>query len=294
MVRTRVMVGVSLGAVFVGLVFVDSRFLTGGPLVYALVALLAVAGLVEFYALAEQGGDRPRKGIAIALGVAFMAAQQLVVTGRWPAMPVGGSGGMLVVFYSFVGLAAAVGFLLLAVDQLVWCRPERYLHDLSATFVGFFYVWFLSAHVLEIRSSWGAGCLMVFVVVAKLSDVGAYFTGTFLGRHHFAPRLSPKKTVEGAVGALVGGAAAAVLAAALLVPSPLAVGFWIVFGLVVALAAQVGDLVESGIKRSVGAKDSGHLLPTFGGVLDLIDSILFSAPVALWLLELWGRGVLAQ
>jgi phosphatidate cytidylyltransferase len=285
------MVGLSLGAVFIGLVVLDS-FLAGGPVFYALVGLLAAAGMVEFYALAERGGDRPRKAMAIVLAVVFMAAQQLVVTGRWPAMPADGDSGMLVVFYSFLGLVTAVGFVFLAVDQLVWCQPERYLHDLSVTLLGLLYVWFLSAHVLEIRSSWGIACVFVFIAAAKLSDVGAYFTGTFLGRHHFAPRLSPKKTVEGAVGSLVGGAVAAVLAAALLLRPPLAVGFWAVFGLAVALAAQVGDLVESGLKRSVGAKDSGRLLPTFGGVLDLIDSILLSAPVALWLLELWGRRVL--
>jgi phosphatidate cytidylyltransferase len=289
MVRTRVTVGVVLSAVFVVLLALDS-LLAGGPVFYGVVGLLVAASLHEFGALAERGGHRPRTLAAVVLAVVLVIVQHLVLTGRW-ALLRGEAEGGLAVFYAFAGLAAAIAFLLLAVDHLLWRPPERYLSDLAVTVLGFLYAWFLGAHVLALRS-WGTACVVACLAATKLGDVAAYFTGTFCGRHKLAPRLSPKKTIEGALGGTVGSVVSSVLAALVLLPPPLAVGFWCAFGLAVGLAAQVGDLVESGVKRSVGAKDSNTLLPTFGGVLDVVDSVLFGAPVALWLLELWGRHVL--
>ncbi len=293
MVRTRVLVGGALGAAFVGLLVADS-LLPSGAVLYIAVALLIAAGIYEFSALAEQGGDQPRRRWPIVLAALFVAGQYVVLTGQWTLLSPSPHENLLAAFYGFAGLAAAVGFLLLAVDQLLWCEPERYLHDLSVTVLGFFYLWFLGAHVLALRSAWGTAVVVILVAAAKLNDVGAYFTGTFLGRHRFAPKLSPKKTLEGSAGGMIAGALAAVLAAALLVRPPVAMGFWLAFGLVVGLAGQIGDLVESGIKRSVGAKDSNQLLPTFGGALDVIDSVVVSAPVALWFLELWGPGIVPR
>jgi phosphatidate cytidylyltransferase len=131
--------------------------------------------------------------------------------------------------------------------------------------------------------------LLSLVVVAKAGDIAAYLGGTLLGRHRMTAALSPGKTWEGAVASLVGSSAAAwcVLeqfgSGAFTRPW----GGWLVFGLSVGLAAMVGDLAESLIKRECGAKDSGRSLGGLGGFLDLIDSLLFAAPVA-WLLWVLG------
>jgi len=291
MVRTRVTIGVALALVLVGLLVADSH-VPGGSILYAVVGLILVGSMLEFCMLARQGGDHPRTGKAVLLVACMVVLQYLAAVQSWPSVTERGHDSVMLAFYPFVGCMATICLVLLAVDQLIWRHPERYLHDLSVTVLGFFYVWLLGAHVLAIRSRWGTAFVVVCLVAAKLSDVGAYFTGTFLGRHKLAPKVSPNKTVEGSLGGIVAAGAGALGAAALLVPGPLAVVFWLVFGVAVGVSAQVGDLVESSIKRSVGAKDSNQLVPTFGGVLDMVDSVLISAPIALWLLELWGRFVL--
>lgn len=139
--------------------------------------------------------------------------------------------------------------------------------------------------------------LLSLVAVAKAGDIAAYLGGTLLGRHRLASRISPGKTVEGAAASLLGSSAAAWLVIGKLdVPSvegavqgPVAGpwGGWLCFGILVGLAAMAGDLAESLVKRECGAKDSGRFLGGLGGVLDLVDSLLFAAPVA-WMLWVLG------
>jgi phosphatidate cytidylyltransferase len=133
--------------------------------------------------------------------------------------------------------------------------------------------------------------LVSLVAVAKAGDIAAYVGGSLLGRHRMAPALSPGKTWEGAVASLIGSSAAAWFVLEQLGKSAAAGpwGGWLVFGLLVGLAALAGDLAESLVKRECGAKDSGRSLGGLGGFLDLIDSLLFAAPVA-WLLWVAGRG----
>jgi phosphatidate cytidylyltransferase len=127
--------------------------------------------------------------------------------------------------------------------------------------------------------------LVSLVAVAKGGDVAAYIVGSLVGRHRMAPRVSPGKTWEGAAASLAGSVAAAWLVlerfGAGLTAKP--AGGWLAYGLAVGAAAVVGDLAESLVKRECGAKDSGRTLGGLGGVLDLVDSFLFAAPVA-WLL----------
>jgi phosphatidate cytidylyltransferase len=123
--------------------------------------------------------------------------------------------------------------------------------------------------------------LVIFLAAAKFTDIGAYFTGSFIGKHKMIPWLSPGKSWEGLVGGLATAAGISVLLAWLLLEGdqpPLRM--WAIFGPVVGLAGQFGDLCESLLKRAAGAKDSGALVPEFGGVLDMLDSVLLSAPVA--------------
>jgi phosphatidate cytidylyltransferase len=134
--------------------------------------------------------------------------------------------------------------------------------------------------------------------VVKMGDIGAYAIGRLIGRHKLAPRLSPGKTIEGVVGALAFSCLASWAVFRWLTPvwTPSSVRpgpwwGWIAFGLVVSVAGIVGDLAESLLKRDVGLKDSSHWLPGFGGVLDMLDSLLLSAPVA-WLL--WATGMVGR
>jgi phosphatidate cytidylyltransferase len=129
--------------------------------------------------------------------------------------------------------------------------------------------------------------VLFLVLVTKFSDMGAYLTGSLIGKHPLIPHISPKKTWEGFFGALafsVGGGCALVA----LLPDKLALlgyGHAAILGLVLGFAAVVGDLAESLIKRSCGVKDSGRFLPGIGGALDLIDSILFTAPMLFFYLR---------
>jgi phosphatidate cytidylyltransferase len=136
-------------------------------------------------------------------------------------------------------------------------------------------------------NEWGMTALLSVIVVVKMSDTGAYFTGRLVGRHKLAPVLSPGKTVEGALGAFVWAVLAALACRRWLVPAlvgadarPGAWWAWTLFGLLVALTGMVGDLAESLLKRDAQRKDSSRWLPGLGGVLDVVDSVVFAAAPA--------------
>lgn len=147
------------------------------------------------------------------------------------------------------------------------------------SFVGIFYIGGLLAHLAALRSlAWGREWTLFTVLVTFAVDTGAYFVGRSWGRHRPFPSLSPGKTLEGSIGGIASGILAGIILAYLfslpLKPLPAAL-----LGLVLSLLAQLGDLVESRIKREAGAKDSGRLLPGHGGILDRIDSLVFTAPL---------------
>jgi len=169
-------------------------------------------------------------------------------------------------------------------------RGEAPLQSMAYTLFGLLYIVWLFSFVTKLvylppRGPEGAvtghWCVLYLVVVTKFCDMGAYLTGMLFGKHPMVPAISPKKTVEGFIGALVFSVGASLGSWWLLreqlpfLHAPDAV----VLGLLIGVAAVIGDLAESLIKRSTDAKDSGSLLPGIGGVLDLIDSLLFTAPV---------------
>jgi phosphatidate cytidylyltransferase len=146
------------------------------------------------------------------------------------------------------------------------------------------YLGLLPSFLVQLR--WfSVAALALGIFVPKCCDIGAYFTGRLLGRHPMAPMLSPKKTWEGLMGGLLLSAAAAVAINRPLSVVPGGDPAAAAFGLVVGGAGVLGDLAESMIKRDCRRKDASQLMPGFGGVLDVIDSILFAAPIAyFWLL----------
>jgi phosphatidate cytidylyltransferase len=167
-------------------------------------------------------------------------------------------------------------------------EPGSTMATLAGTILAVAYVGLLGSFMVQLRWFDGRyhGLLPIIYLIAtcKGADTGAYTAGRLFGRHKLWPRLSPNKTIEGAVGGLVAGIAAALIVAAiarflLRVPTlgwAAAAGY----GIVVGLTAQLGDLMESMIKRDCARKDASDAVPGFGGVLDVLDSLLFAAPVA--------------
>ncbi len=152
------------------------------------------------------------------------------------------------------------------------------LRDAAAAWFPIGYLGLPLGALAAVRASGGRGAVLLMMVAIVVSDSAQYYTGRALGRRPLAPSISPKKTLEGAIGGLVFGTAAFAIGARFVFPgSPL----WLVtlVGACIAALGIVGDLFESLLKRSAGVKDSGTLIPGHGGVLDRIDSWLFAAPV---------------
>jgi phosphatidate cytidylyltransferase len=145
---------------------------------------------------------------------------------------------------------------------------------------GIIYVPLFLSYLLLIRNGRdGELWIFLLLIVVFIGDTGAYYVGSYLGRHKLCPAVSPNKTVEGALGGLFAGLGAGALYKLLLLP-PLPWGLSLLCILFINIAGQMGDLFESELKRAAHVKDSGTLLPGHGGVLDRIDALLFAAPVA--------------
>ncbi len=232
------------------------------------VAALSLVALHEVYAMMRLKGLKPAAWIGLGgLALAHVAAAPRI--GRLaPITP--------------EGVAAAT-----AVVVLVW-MVVRYgafgPADAGATLLGFGWLW-LTTYIVRwvITEDGGAWWLLFLLATNKGSDMAAYSAGKLFGRHKMAPVVSPNKTWEGATaGMLVGGGLGAVILLLKMRPYfPNAMETLLVVAAVVTtLAAQLGDLVKSAVKRWAGVKDSGRLLPEFGGALDMIDSFILSAPLA--------------
>jgi phosphatidate cytidylyltransferase len=174
------------------------------------------------------------------------------------------------------------------------------LEPLSLTTFAFAYLGVLLSFVVQLRllgpgGSQGIVALASLLIVTKLSDIGAYTVGRLVGRHKLAPLLSPGKTIEGTIGGLLFAQLGAWFCGAFLVPELAGPsggnrGGWAIFGLAVGFFAIAGDLAESLLKRDAQRKDSSTWMPGFGGILDILDSILVAAPAAYlcWLIGLVG------
>ena len=225
-------------------------------------------------------------------------------------------------YWSLAGGAATV--LVVGLFCVFRNNPTGTLQDGSATLLLVFYLGFLGSFGLQLRCGLGSGThqgawlLLIVVLVTKCSDIGAYLVGSAIGRHKLIPAVSPGKTVEGAIGGLVASGLAAVLFAwpgripietnqdpsrVLWIWSEMTTSFrnvfpgegWTIivkafsFGTILSFFAQFGDLFESCFKRDAGIKDSGSVMPHYGGILDLVDSPLFALPVAWFLLtRVWN------
>ena len=175
-----------------------------------------------------------------------------------------------------------------AILSLVWRLrggAEGYVQDSTATLFTLVYLpLLLGTWLLLLAQPEGHLRIIAFIVVTISSDIGGYFAGILFGRHKMAPVISPNKTWEGFAGSVLSCMVAGVLTVSLMLDGPLWVGA--VLGVAVVLAATVGDLIESLIKRDFGLKDMGSFMPGHGGVLDRVDSLLIAGPVAWIVLSL--------
>ncbi|MDG9692145.1 phosphatidate cytidylyltransferase [Streptomyces mutabilis] len=251
-------VGVGLGAVIVASLFVVKAVFVG------VVAIAVVVGLWELTKRLQE-----RKGIKAPLVPLAIGGAAMVVAGY-----VRGSEG------------AWVAMALTALAVLVWRMtepPEGYLKDVTAGLFAAFYVPFLATFVtMMLMADDGHWRVLTFLLLTVVSDTGAYAVGWRFGKTKLAPRISPGKTREGLLGAV----AFAMAAGALCMQFAIDGGTWwqgLLLGLAVAVSATLGDLGESMIKRDLGIKDMGTLLPGHGGIMDRLDSLLPTAPVV-WLL----------
>ncbi|PAZ17812.1 phosphatidate cytidylyltransferase [Streptomyces sp. SA15] len=251
-------VGVGLGAVIVASLFIVKAVFVG---------VIAVAVVVGLWELTKRLDER--KGIKAPLVPLALGGAAMVVSGY-----VRGAEG------------AWVAMALTALGVLVWRMtepPEGYLKDVTAGIFAAFYVPFLATFVaMMLTADDGHRRVLTFLLLTVVSDTGAYAIGWRFGKHKLAPRISPGKTREGLLGAVSFAMAAGALCMQFLIDD----GTWwqgLILGFAVAASATLGDLGESMIKRDLGIKDMGTLLPGHGGIMDRLDSLLPTAPVV-WLL----------
>jgi len=262
------------------------------------VAAVTAIGLLEFYYMLEQKGYKPLKTWGVCFSILYIFVIYLV---------------SLKIFLQIEDLALMPVYLaILTVTIIITYKQniELSLSTLISTLAGFFYVTWLLSFILRIilwrgvEQMDGRFFFLFFVVVVKSTDIGAYFFGTWFGKNKLAPKISPKKTIEGSIsGAIFSTILGAVLACTLRSVHPAfaqvaeriypTAGIWLVAVLggtsafLLSTLGQFGDLAESVWKRDADVKDSGGYIPGMGGVLDVLDSLLFAAPLMYILMKIF-------
>jgi phosphatidate cytidylyltransferase len=223
---------------------------------------------------------------AVAVGIHEVVRALRTLGAQPPLLPLlGGGVAMVALAYQAGAAALFIALVLTVLASLVWrlADPAQgFLRDVSAATFTAAYVPFLAgfAALLAVPDD-GPRRVTAFIAVVVCSDVGGYAVGVFFGKHPMAPSVSPKKSWEGFAGSVTACALAGALLFWLLFDANPLLG--LVFGLAVVASATLGDLGESMVKRDIGIKDMGTLLPGHGGIMDRLDSLLPTAPVA-WLL----------
>lgn len=270
---------VLLWAVILAALFSGNKLISDYVLLVIMV-VLAAAGLWEFYGLVEKRGLVCFKRWGLSAGVLLMVGTFFHFQGM---LGIADTPARVNDFETVFIILFVLG---LCVLQFLSRSNTAGLLAISTTLFGLMYVPWLLNFIQKINFFPGLGedgkfYVLYFILVTKLSDSGAYAVGSLIGRHKMIPRISPGKTWEGFGGAV----AASTLGSLVFVHF---VGYRlhgmnllhaVVLGVVLSSAAVIGDLIESLFKREAGVKDSGRLFPGIGGILDLLDSLLFNAPI---------------
>ncbi len=248
----------------------------------SLLGIAAALGSWELFRMAAHTGVRPLVGP----GIAVAAAVPLLVHAHFLRVMVIPLSGMALVMLALLALA-------------IWSRgvDGRPLAATAITVFGILYIggmlsfaYGLRYHRFTINAIGGTALVLLPLLLTWASDTGAYFVGRAFGRRKLIPSVSPGKTVEGALGGLLFTMLAAWLLGRYALPEVARLGMThaaaLTFGALISVAAQAGDLAESLLKREAGVKDSSRIIPGHGGVLDRVDSLLFTLPLGYFLIEL--------
>ncbi len=263
---------VAAGVVFVPMFIIITR--AGGYPFLALVDLVIVLGLLEFYAMMRAKGMHPYRSIGVISGLT-LSTYIFFRSGE---------------FANFV-----FTFILIALMGLELARKDnrRAVYHVSTTIFGVIYVAYLAAHLVLLRElpnqvgvPYAQGASFVFLVFAVTwaSDTGAYAIGSLFGEHTLSPKVSRNKTWEGALGGVIFAALAGYVAS-ITFAGYLAAWEGVVMGVLASMVGLLGDLFESTLKRDAGVKDTSQFIPGHGGVLDRFDSLLFTAPLIYYFLK---------
>lgn len=255
-------------------------FWQGGTPFAVLVGIAAVLALFEFYGAVRKGGARPHLFLGLIAG-------------------------LIILYFGRNSYAESLNILTPVITALLLSslavelmrEPRAPLINVGVTLLGVCYVFLLLIHFVWLRNTagigprgleWGAWLVMFALLTTWALDTGAYLVGRFYGRNKIAPSISPGKTIEGSIGGLVAAIiTASVFAAAINIPQP----HGLILGALIGIVGQIGDFVGSAFKREVGIKDFGTLLPGHGGVLDRIDSLLYTGPVVFWYITILLPGL---
>lgn len=242
----------------------------GGIWLKLAVIAVSVIGLSEFYKGFRAEGVKPSFVIGVASIVLLHVFHTINVTvgaeGKGP------DAGVMYMLWLFITVAASMiyGFKV----------EERKTEDMAATVLGIVYVpFFFHFAILIDECDYAHNYIWLVFIIAFCTDIFAYFTGMLIGKHKLCPTLSPKKTIEGAVGGMIGAMVFSVFFGHFFLEAGHALNIrFILMALIGSVLAQLGDLSASAFKRQMGIKDYGNLIPGHGGILDRFDSVLFVAP----------------
>jgi phosphatidate cytidylyltransferase len=260
---TRILSGVVMIAITLAALWYAPSWL-----LLLLVEAILIAACIEFAGLARHCGlPLPR---AAATGAAAVACAAVA----WPGVP--------------TGLILVAVFLAAACVVLATYPPAPHVPAVAAaTLFPALYLGVPLGLTVAVRDTWGREALLVGLVVVWVSDAAQFYTGTLLGKHRLAPTISPKKSIEGAVGGFVAGVAVTIALGRLWLPG-VGVPLLAAIGSLLVALGIAGDLFESLLKRSASVKDSSGLIPGHGGVLDRIDALLFVVPGFYLVLKLFA------
>ena len=254
----------------VGLPVVVLAVWFGRPWFAILVGAAALACTYEFYRMASLDRREPLMYLGLAWSLALVLSPHY--HDSYPYL---------------LPLAITAAILTSLLCSLRRRRKEKAFHDWAWVTGGAFYVGWMLSYWLSLRGlqplEAGRNWVYLALLTTFANDTGAYFIGRARGKHRLAPAISPAKTTEGALGGLACSIIAAIAIATVLnLLAPFSFAYWqiILLGLIIGVFAQLGDLVESLLKRNTGLKQSGGLLPGHGGVLDRFDSLIFVGPLA--------------
>lgn len=275
---SAVLIGLVAGALFWFPLWVYAAVLVG----------FVGVGLYEFFTMVRHRGILVHRPLSVGLGVVFtglVAWRSMVEPGLVPT-PIVGPGATAISWMWDIFWPATI--VIIFTRQFTRENTFEALGGLATTLFGLAYIAALFSYFFYIRSTkipgQGAWLVLYLILVTKMGDVGAYAIGNLMGRHTLIPRISPKKTVEGFVGAVLLSTLAAIVAQPMLGPQKIFGQFATpmlsaLLGVILGVCGQLGDLAESLLKRDCQVKDTGSIMPGLGGVLDVIDSLLFTAPI---------------